>query len=92
MNSLKTGEMNEKSRKNNGGMLTQLFLSHLLFALTIYQINAISLVLYSMVRYADYLIYIFINIYGNIRNERKSWKKGDKPTKLPISQLLISLV
>ena len=56
--------------KNRGGMLTQLLLHvfHLLFAQTIYQINAISLVFYSMVRYADYLIYIFINIYGNIRN------------------------
>ena len=30
--------------KNHGGMLTQLLLSHLLFALTIYQINAISLI------------------------------------------------
>ena len=66
MNSMKTVKMNEKSRKNHGGMLTQLLLSHLLFALTIYQINVISLVFYSMVRYADYLIYIFINIYGNI--------------------------
>ena len=37
-------------------------------ALRVYQINAISLVFYSMVRYADYLLYIFINIYGNIRN------------------------
>ena len=61
---MKTVEMNEKSEKNRGGMLTQLLLSHLLFAVTIYQINAISLVFYSMVRYADYLIYI----YGNIRN------------------------
>ena len=68
MNSMKTVEMSEKSWKNHGGMLTQLHLSHLLFALTIYHINAISLVFYSMVRYADYLIYIFINIYGNIRN------------------------
>ena len=31
-------------------------------------INAMSLDFYSMVRYADYLIYIFINIYGSIRN------------------------
>ena len=53
--------------ENHGGMLTQLLLSYLLFALTIYQINAKSLVFYSMVRYADYLIYIFIYIYGNIR-------------------------
>ena len=68
MNSMKTIEMNEKSRKNHGGMLTNLLLSHLLFALNIYQINAISLVFYSMVRYANYLIYMFIKIYGNIRN------------------------
>ena len=54
--------------KNHEGMLTKLLLSHLLFAITIYQINAISLAFYSMVRYSDYLIYIFINVYGNIRN------------------------
>ena len=60
--------MNEKSRKNHGGMLTLWLISHLLFALTINQINAISVVFYSMVRNADYIIYIFINIYGNIRN------------------------
>ena len=65
---MKTIEMNEKSRKNHGGMLTKLLLSHLLFALNIYQIDAISLVVYSMVRYADYQIYIIIKIYGNIRN------------------------
>ena len=46
-----------------------------LFALTIYKINAMSGDFYSMVRYADYLIYIFINIYGNIRNQRTSQKK-----------------
>ena len=68
MNSMKTVEMNEKFRKIHGGMLSQLLLSHLLFALTIYHINALSLVVYLMVRYADYLIYIFINIYENIRN------------------------
>ena len=61
-------EMNEKSRKNHEGMLTLLLLSHLLFVLTIYQINAISLVFHLMVRYSDYLINILINIYGNIRN------------------------
>ena len=71
MNSMKTIEMNEKSRKYHGGMLTKLLQSHLLFALTIYQLNATNLVFYSMVRYADYLIYIFININGNIRNHGK---------------------
>ena len=65
---MKTVEMNEKLREKHGGMLTQLLLSHLLFALTINQINAISLVFYSMVRYAVYIFYIVINIYGNIRN------------------------
>ena len=68
MNSMKTVEMIEKSKKNDGGMLAQLLLSHLLFALTIQHLNAICLVFYSMVRYADYLIYRFINIYRNIRN------------------------
>ena len=62
MNSMKTVEMNEKFGKSHGDMLTQLLLSHLLFARTIYQINAISKVFYSVVRYADYLSYIFINI------------------------------
>ena len=57
-----------KITENHEGMLTQLLLTHLLFVLTVYQINAISLIFYSTVRYSDYLIYIFINIYGNIRN------------------------
>ena len=52
-----------KITENHGGLLTQLLLSHLLFALTIYKINAKGLVFYSMVRYADYLIYIFTYIY-----------------------------
>ena len=67
-------------------MLTQLLLSHLLFALTIYQINAISLVFYPMVRYADDLVYIFIRIYENIKNyENHGKNKGiyNVPTKLP---------
>ena len=38
-------------------------------------ISTMSLDFYSMVRYAVYLIYIFINIYGNIRNQRTSQKK-----------------
>ena len=131
---MKTLEMNEKSRKNQGGTLTKLLISsQLLIALeyqACYQSNAktkyshlivkfeknllcifmtfmktleyeksqknqgvhtykippISLTngpsllnllskkksiiqaFYSLVRYADYLIYIFININGNIRN------------------------
>ena len=68
MNFMKTVEINEKSRKNRGGMVTQLLISHLLFALTVYHLNAISLVFYLIIRYADFLIYIFIKIYGNIRN------------------------
>ena len=55
---MKTVEMNENSWKNHISLL-----SHLLFALTIYQINAMILDFYSMVRYTEYLIYIFINIY-----------------------------
>ena len=66
MNSINTLEMNEKSWKNHGGMLTKLLLFHLLLALIIYQINAISLVFYSMVRYADYLIYILIKKYATL--------------------------
>ena len=68
MNSMKTVEMNIILCKNHGGMLTQLLLSRLLFALAIYQINGISLVIYLKVRYTNDLIDIFINIYGNIRN------------------------
>ena len=56
-------------------MLTKLLLSYLLFALTIYKINAMSLDFDSMVRYADYLINISINKYGNIRNLRTLRKK-----------------
>ena len=86
MNSRKTVEMNEKSRKNHGVMLTKLLLSHLLIApayQTIYQIYAISMVFNSMVRYAyygqicryaDYLIYIFImeklEIKENLRKNK----------------------
>ena len=73
MNSMKSVEMNEISWKHHGGILTQSLLSHLLFALTIYQ-NAISLNSYSMITCADYLIYLFINIYGNIRKYRNSRK------------------
>ena len=65
MNFVKTVEMNETSWKNHGGILTKLLPSHLLIATTyktIYQMNAISLAFYSMVRYVDYLIYISINI------------------------------
>ena len=57
----------KKSWKNNGGMFTQLHLSHLLIVLTIYQIKAISLVFNSMVIFADYLIYIVIDIYGTLK-------------------------
>ena len=56
-----------KNLGKSWGMLTQLLLSHLLFALTIYQINAKSLVFYSMVRYADYLIYIPINTQQKVK-------------------------
>ena len=55
-----------KTRGNIMGKLTQSLLIHLLFTLTIYQINAITLVFYSMVRYADYQIYIFIKIYETL--------------------------
>ena len=72
---MKTIEMDKKLLKYHGDMLIKLLLSYLLFALTIYELNAISLIFYSMVRYADYQIYIFINIYGNIRNKRKSRKR-----------------
>ena len=75
MNSLKTVEINEKLWKNHSGMRTQLLLSHLLFALTIYQINAISLVFYSMVRYADNLIFIFIDIYMETLEIKENYGK-----------------
>ena len=62
--------MNEKSRKNQGGLLAKLILAQLLIALvyqTRYQMNAMRQGFYSMVKNADYLIYIIMNINGNIR-------------------------
>ena len=45
-----------------------------------------------MVRYANRLFYIFVNIYENIRNERKIIEKlRYVPTKLHIYQLLTIL-
>ena len=42
---------------------------------TWYQINAKVEPIYIMIRYANYLIIIFMNINENIRNERKSKNK-----------------
>ena len=60
--------MNEKLRKNEGGVLTKLFLYHLLIALvyqTDYQMNVTKQAFYSVVVCADYLINIFMNFDGN---------------------------
>ena len=90
---MKTVEINENHGIIMGGMLTQLLLSHLLFALTIYQINAISRVFYSMVRYADCLIYLFLIHTESLEIKENHGKiKRIILTKLTISQLLISLV
>ena len=73
---MKTVEMNEILCENHCGMLTKLLLSHLLIAKayqTIYQINAISLAFYSMVRYADYLVK-----YSLIYMETLEFKKSLK--------------
>ena len=48
---------------------------------------------YLIVGYANYLIFIFIDVNENIRNKRKIVNKlRGVPTKLPLSQLLIVLV
>ena len=39
---------------------------------TLYEINAKVEPIYIMIRYANYLIILFMNINENIRNERKS--------------------
>ena len=45
-----------------------------------------------MIRYANYHIFVVININSTIRNERESVEKfRDLPTQLSISQLLIIL-
>ena len=41
---------------------------------TWYQTEAKIPTFYLLIRYANYLIVIFMNINENIRNERKSWK------------------
>ena len=41
---------------------------------TWYQTDAKIQTFYLLIRYANYLIIIFININENIRNARKSWK------------------
>ena len=56
---MKTVETNEKFVEKSLGYAYKILLSHLLIAKayqTIYQINAISLAFYPMVRYADYLV------------------------------------
>ena len=46
--------------------------------------------MFQTVRYANLLICIFMNIYENIKKQRKNAEKlRDIPTKYPISQLLI---
>ena len=54
--------------------------------------NVMRQAFYSMVVYASYLIYIFMNINGNIRSYSKITEKlRGIPTKLLISQLFIAL-
>ena len=63
----------EKSR----GVLRKFIIFQLVIALeslTCYQKDAKVQTFYLLIRYANFLIIIFMNINENIRNERKSWK------------------
>ena len=67
-------EIREKFLVNLRGMPTKLHKYHLLVALeyqTLYHINGKAQHFSSMGGYASYLIFIIMNINGNIKNERK---------------------
>ena len=66
-------KIQEKSR----GVPRKIFICQLVIALerqTWYQTKAKTPTFYLLIRYANYLVVIFMNINENIRNERKSWK------------------
>ena len=66
-------KIQEKSR----GVPRRILIFQLVIALesqTWYQTEAKIPTFYLMIRYANYLVVIFMNINENIRNERKSWK------------------
>ena len=74
--------MNETFWEIQGGAFTKLLVSqlqyHLLFALeyqTLYHINGKAQHFSPMEGYANYLIFIFMNINGNIKNKRKVYNK-----------------
>ena len=63
---MKSLEMNEKSQKNQGDILTKFFISQLLIVLeyqTCYQRNARTKYSHLIVKYENYLICIYIIIH-----------------------------
>ena len=87
--------MNEILWKNQGGLLTQLLISQLLFALeylTWYQSKGKAWYFCLMDGYENNLIWTFINLNRNNRNEWKITEKSKQNTyKLLIAQLFIAL-
>ena len=66
-----------KNREKSRGVPRNLLIFQLVIALesqTWYQTEAKIPYFYLLIRYANYLIVIFVNINEDIRNERKSWK------------------
>ena len=60
-----------------GGVPRQFLIFQLVIALenqTWYQTDSIIQIFYLLIRYANNLIIIFMNINESARNERKSWK------------------
>ena len=92
---MKILEMNEKSLKNQGDILTKLLIFHLLIALdykTSNQSNAKTQSSNLMCRYEKNLLCIIMNFNENIRNKETSRKsQGVVLTKLLISHMLSAL-
>ena len=68
---MKTLEINERLRIYEGGVLTKVLISQLLITQeyqTWYQINAKTHPFYSVAGFIHFLIPVFMNINGNIRN------------------------
>ena len=74
---MKTWEIREKIEKKIGVYLEKIPIFQLLIALenqAWYNTDSKMQTFYLLIRYANYLIIIFMNINENIWNERKLWK------------------
>ena len=72
---------NMRNKRKNGEKKVGIDLKFLIFQFVIalenqtwHQTDAKIQTFYLLMRYANYLVIIFMNINENIRNERKSWK------------------